>query len=78
MDSVSVLVHSVRLIGKDQKDDLLKAIRLKVCFSFLGVSTVSRLFFAELLVSYAGVCSGMFAGVHVKCLLVLLDLKKKI
>jgi hypothetical protein len=41
--------------------------------SFFGVSTVSRVCFAEHLASYAGVGSGMCAGVHWKCLLVLLD-----
>jgi hypothetical protein len=41
--------------------------------SFFGVSTVSRVCFAEHLASYAGVGNGMCAGVHGKCLLVLLD-----
>jgi hypothetical protein len=61
------------LISRDRKAYLLKAIRLKVCFSFLGVSTVSRLCFAEHLASYAAVGSGKCAGVHGKCLLVLLN-----
>jgi hypothetical protein len=62
------------LITRDRKAYLLKDIRLKVCFPFLCVSTVSRVCFVEQLASYAAVGSGMCAGVHGKCLLVWLDI----
>jgi hypothetical protein len=57
----------------DQMNYFWKQIRLKICFSFLIITTVSKFLFAENLTGYAGVTSKMHVGVHGNCLLVLPD-----